>query len=225
MSQLFGKLRKKPMPQRSDMTPEEQLANPEEGAQEQGYMETAEDALTQGKDQLGDTNSGAIGIGKIEGTAEKALASVAKKPKMFSLDQIRKFVSPDKLEKISNEVRVQGYSHLTHPETGEIIGTVGQHSGLGKELAKESQAVTRGAMDTGHSIDYSKNMEMNAPKSGLPLRERGPKGEAADFMERTGVDPTRKNAVATMQELRQKEAEKQAGLMSRLRANGMPGAE
>lgn len=56
----MGQLRKKMPKQRSEMTDEEQLAQPEEGAQEQGFVETVEDMLTQGKDRLGDVKGGSL---------------------------------------------------------------------------------------------------------------------------------------------------------------------
>lgn len=92
MAEVFKALRKKMPKQRSEMTDEEQMNTPEEGAQEQGFLETAEDALTQGKDQmrdqLGDVRGGSLimpgsvgGMGfsgalanedQAAGTAEKA---------------------------------------------------------------------------------------------------------------------------------------------------------
>lgn len=87
MAGMMGQLRKKMPKQRSEMTDEEQMNTPEEGAQEQGFLETVEDAMTQGRDQLGDVKGGSLsvpgavgGMGFIRGASkEETAADAAKK--------------------------------------------------------------------------------------------------------------------------------------------------
>jgi hypothetical protein len=72
------------------MTPEEQLASPEEGIQEQGYLETAEDALTQGRDNLPDVKAGALPFARMESVAESAITKLAReKPASISKSVLR----------------------------------------------------------------------------------------------------------------------------------------
>lgn len=112
---------KMPRKQRSEMTPEEQLMNPEEGAHEQGLLETAEDALTQGRDQLppgtmastlplfsdavaeGKAEKGAEGFaqfirgaGKKPVVQERRVIETVRTPRFGSSDQVRKLMDERK---------------------------------------------------------------------------------------------------------------------------------
>lgn len=111
--------------QRSEMTPEEQLANPEEGAQEQGWLETAEDALTQGRDNYPGAKMGAVSIGRIEGAAESLLNKGAK---ALESKLIKQGIQPGRAAEIAGDIgeSVRATGKYDIMEAGKKLeGTIG----------------------------------------------------------------------------------------------------
>jgi hypothetical protein len=125
-----GILRKPAPKQVSEMSDEELAHFKEEGAHEQGFAETAEDALTQGRDQLnaglgGDVKMGSLPISKFEMEAEKMVGlrpSAIEKAEMPATEkaifnETRKFGNNATMQSSPGEL---SYGHNTRPITNQI---------------------------------------------------------------------------------------------------------
>lgn len=143
------------------------------------------------------TDVGMMAMGPVSKVG-KAASAVRK----LHLDDLKKVLPPEKLAKIAEEVRVKGFANL-FDEAGKMLGTVGEHSDAGKLLKAESKAAVAAKEAASPAIDYG---NLNAVSSAAPKVAKAPKvsGEAAEFYQRTGVDPTRKTALKTIEELRAK---------------------
>lgn len=197
--------------QLSNMTDEERRKYVEPGAEEDTYTPGGILEPDNEIGRLGKLFRGAamvVGGTRVARMAADETAPVARK---FTLEQLRKTVSPEKLDNIANEVRLQGYSHIKGPN-GELLGTVGEvQPGEFTKYARDAVSRQEAAAPTivkGESIEGT---------TSYPLKQRGPKGEAAEYMERTGIDPRNKSAVQTMEELRKKQEEERTSLLSRIK--------
>lgn len=143
---------------------------------------------------------------ELAGPATKAITEAAEAvPKMFSLDRIKSILSPEKYAKALEDIRLTG-SHTMIGPKGEIIGTVGELDSAGKAMKGEARAAKMAEEAAAPSLNYT-DMAEKLPKSA----PRSPKisGDAAEFMKRTGVDPTRKTAQQSLPELQRKRKEEE----------------
>ncbi len=189
-----SKLRKLRIPKKqvSEMSDEELANYHEPGIKEEGFVETAENFLMGGQEP--DSRAMMVSPGKVEAQAEKAASGL--------INRLRKAFPKDKLDEIAEEVRTTGKADI-FDESGKLVATIGGDDARGKalkQLAKENLAVKE--LDA-PVYSASGTIGGAARRSFVP-RDRGPKGEALEFMQRTGVDPTRKTGYKALSELQKK---------------------
>lgn len=158
-------------------------------------------------DDMADVGLMAMGpIGKV-GKA----ASVVKK---MRLDDLKKLM-PERAAKAAEDIRLQGFSNL-FDEAGNLIATIGEHSTAGKAMKGEAKIAQAAKEAAAPRIDYKKFDETVSAAKAMP-KPRKVSGDAAEFLARTGVDPTRKTAMQTLPELQKKSKEEQEAALRKLR--------
>lgn len=109
---------KQPARQASEMSDEELMAQPEKGAEEEGFIETVENFFSKGV-KPEESN---IAVQQVSpGSLEKSVSGFLSKLKM------------PQLQKLGEEIRLTGKAHV-FDDSGKMVGTVGQHSLEGKKL-------------------------------------------------------------------------------------------
>jgi hypothetical protein len=107
------------------------------------------------------------------------------------------------IEKAAQELRFRGHTTIPDPEGG-ALKTIGQNSPDGQDLkyyGKIQSGIREREAPTYNYSNLAENKQLAEAKKAKAPRVSG---EAKEFFERTGVDPTRKSAVDTMRELREK---------------------
>lgn len=155
-------------------------------------------------------------LGKLAKPAARAAEEVAETiPKLFNLEQLKGLLSPKAYAKAAEDVRLTG-SHTMFGPKGEIVGTVGEFSEAGKGLMADAKAAKTAEMAAAPTFDYSK-FDDTVRSAEKATRAPRVSGEAAEFMQRTGVDPTRKTALQTLPELQKKSKKEQEEALAKLR--------
>ena len=173
MADFIKKLRNKqpngPMTPDEDLSPEELAVRKnaqsfqqkygdqspeEEGAHEEGYLETAENFANQGvKPEEHGMAKQVISVGPLEKEAESAGSSI--------LRNLRKLMPEKKLVDMGNDIRLTGQAHV-FDEGGQLVRTIGHNSEEGqalKSLAKQNLANDNEAAKT---FNY-KQLQMEKP--------------------------------------------------------------
>jgi hypothetical protein len=113
-----------PVRDTSQMTEEEQLRNPEKGAEEEGWIETFENMFNGGvKPEENGMAKQVISPGSLEKNAESGIASLINKLKM----------PKEKLLQLGEEIRLTGKANVVD-DTGRLVRTIGESHPEGKAL-------------------------------------------------------------------------------------------
>lgn len=155
---------------------------------------------------------GGKAAGKVAELAERGAPAAAGSRK-FTLQQLEGRLAPERVKAIGEEIRLTGKSHL-FDDKGNLLGTVGDMSKAGQEaktVARESLEKSNSMAPTVVYKDQGASSMYNVPKVGdasAAKAARGPKGEALEYMNRTGVDPRSKTGLKVIEELRKKKGGK-----------------
>lgn len=141
----------------------------------------------------------------LEGKAAKVGEQIAEK--FPRIRQLMEGGMPEaKIAEMAQNVRTAG-SHQAVDEGGKLVATVGEHSPLGQELKGYGREATNAANEAAPTARYFDRNTVEMHNVEMPNKtplDRGPKGEALDYYNRTGIDPRNKNALQTLDQLRKK---------------------
>jgi hypothetical protein len=131
---------------------------------------------------------------------------VAKKASSF-IARLRSAGIPEsQIKQIANDVRM-GRTYTFPKKGGKLGGSIGSTS-TDNEVINELKEYSRAATD---SDVAKKALEVDLGMANATTGSKVPKepkiaGEALEYFKRTGVDPTRRNALETLEEVRKKAA-------------------
>lgn len=176
------------------------IESPEEPGIEEGDLE---DVVP-----YGSTLSMATPIGSIKKVGKKAVTK--------SIDELRGIIPEEKLAKIADEIRLKGLASFRASDGTLIqVGDKGLAGQALKQIGKENIAK---AEDAASSIDYKKLAEeLPVPREAMKYRAPKVSGEAKDWLDKTGIDPTRKTALEYIKEAGKKTKNDQELLLRKLK--------
>lgn len=147
----------------------------------------------------GSTLSMLTPLGGLKGAARHGAEEFAEHAPSL-LGKLRGMLPREKLLKMGEEIRLGGKADL-FDDGGKLIHTIGGHTDEGKalkQLAKEELGRAEAAAPTAFKSNQGTEMGGFSKKEKPEFipRDRGPKGEAKEFMDKSdlGISPIRKTA-------------------------------